>query len=338
MIIKLEKQIDVKEITRITDYIHSKSLETQIIYGDHYLTINILGDTTHLDHRFFFAFKNVIEVIRIQEPYTKVQSHPKQDILLDNYTIQKNALTLIAGPCAVEDEETLRKTAKFLQDHGIKIMRAGAYKPRTSPYSFQGHALDGLKLLSKVAKEFNLAVISEITDISQLDDFLTYVDIIQVGARNMQNFAMLKALSKIQKPVLLKRGFGNTIDELLMSAEYLLLGGNTNVILCERGIRTFDNTYLRNTLDVGGIAMLQKLTNLPIFADPSHAAGRWDLVIDLALASVAAGATGLIVEIHEDPVQALSDGAQALKFEKFLELQEKATQIFHIVHNKTTNF
>lgn len=337
MIIKLNKQIDFHEINRITTYIEGKSLTTELIQGEHYLTLNIIGDTTHLDHRFFYAFKDVLEVLRIQEPYTKVQSQEERDIPLPNYTITQDTFTLIAGPCAVEDEASLKRAAAFLEQHGIKIMRAGAFKPRTSPYSFQGHELEGLELLSRVAKEYNLSVISEITDLSQLDAFLKYVDIIQVGARNMQNFPLLKALAKVKKPVLIKRGFGNTIDELLMSAEYLLAGGNTQVILCERGIRSFDNAYLRNSLDVGGIAMLKKLTNLPIFADPSHAAGRWDLVTDLALAGVAAGATGLIVEIHEDPLKALSDGAQALKFDKFLELQKKAQEIFHIVRNKNTN-
>lgn len=337
MIIKLNKQIDFHEINRITTYIESKSLTTELIQGEHYLTLNIIGDTTHLDHRFFYAFKDVLEVLRIQEPYTKVQSQPERDIALPNYTITQDALTLIAGPCAVEDEISLNRTAAFLQENNIKVMRAGAYKPRTSPYSFQGHELDGLELLSRVAKKYDLSVISEITDVSQLDAFLKYVDIIQVGARNMQNFPLLKALAKVNKPVLIKRGFGNTIDELLMSAEYLLSGGNTQVILCERGIRSFDNAYLRNSLDVGGIAMLKKLTHLPIFADPSHAAGRWDLVTDLALAAIASGATGLIVEIHEDPLKALSDGAQALKFDKFLELQRKAQEIFHIVHKKNTN-
>lgn len=337
MIIKLNKQIDFHEINRITTYIESKSLTTELIQGEHYLTLNIIGDTTHLDHRFFYAFKDVLEVLRIQEPYTKVQSQPERDIALPNYTITQDALTLIAGPCAVEDEISLNRTAAFLQENNIKVMRAGAYKPRTSPYSFQGHELDGLELLSRVAKKYDLSVISEITDVSQLDAFLKYVDIIQVGARNMQNFPLLKALAKVNKPVLIKRGFGNTIDELLMSAEYLLSGGNTQVILCERGIRSFDNAYLRNSLDVGGIAMLKKLTHLPIFADPSHAAGRWDLVTDLALAAIASGATGLIVEIHEDPLKALSDGAQALKFDKFLELQRKAQDIFHIVHKKNTN-
>ena len=235
-----------------------------------------------------------------------------------------------AGPCSVESEEQLTHLAKQIKSLGCFVFRAGAYKPRTSPYDFQGLKQEGLQLLSKIKKIYNLSVISEITSIEQIDLFVKYVDIIQVGARNMQNFELLKALGKINKPILLKRGMGNTIEELLFSAEYILKGGNQQVILCERGIRTFEKST-RTTLDLSAIPVLKNLTHLPVFVDPSHSVGKREYVESMALAAIAAGADGIMVEVHDSPLVAKSDGLQALTLQDFQKLMEKAKQIAKVM-------
>ncbi len=233
---------------------------------------------------------------------------------------------MMAGPCSVETEPLLIETAKAVKEGGGTILRGGAFKPRTSPYSFQGHGLEGLKMLRRVADQFGLKVVSEIMASDDLPHFETYVDIIQVGARNMQNFQLLKALGQSRKPILLKRGLSATIEEWLMSAEYIMAGGNESVILCERGIRTFEK-YTRNTLDISSVLAVRELSHLPVIIDPSHAAGKYSMIEDLSLASVAVGADGLIVEIHPQPEIAYSDGAQSLKLDKYLSMMDKIQQL-----------
>jgi 3-deoxy-7-phosphoheptulonate synthase len=231
-------------------------------------------------------------------------------------------LVIMAGPCAVEDLESLSQTAQTLMANGIPFMRAGAYKPRTSPYSFQGLGKKGLEILAEVKAKTGIRIVTEITSVTDLPDYLPLIDIIQVGARNMQNFELLKALGRTDKPVLLKRGFGNTIEEWLDAAEYILLEGNRRIILCERGIRTFE-TETRNTLDISSVPIIKKITRLPVIVDPSHASGRSDLIAPLAMASVAAGANGLLIEVHVDPKRALSDKQQALSLDEFIRLNKK---------------
>lgn len=242
--------------------------------------------------------------------YKKVKKYNHEPL------IKKNQFMVIAGPCAVEDEKTIKTIAEFLLANGIHYMRAGAYKPRTSPYTFQGLEKEGLKILQKVKKETGIKIVSEIVEASQIPDYLESVDIIQVGARNMQNFALLKALGKINKPVLLKRGFGSTINEWLYACEYLLNEGNQEIILCERGIKTFE-TMTRNTLDISSVPIVQGLTKIPVLIDPSHSSGRSDLIIPLAKAAVAVGADGLLIEVHYDPKIALSDKDETIDFDTF---------------------
>lgn len=235
-------------------------------------------------------------------------------------------LVVIAGPCSVESEEQTVRTAIAVKEAGAQMLRGGAFKPRTSPYAFQGLGEKGLQLMQQVGAELSIATVSEVMEIGQLDLMLKYIDIIQVGARNMQNFALLRELGHIRKPVLLKRGLSATIEELLMAAEYIMSGGNYNVILCERGIRTFE-TYTRNTMDISAIPVTQKHSHLPIIADPSHGTGRRDKVAPMARAAVAAGANGLIIEVHHDPDHALSDGAQSIYPQQFMRLMEELRMI-----------
>ncbi len=265
----------------------------------------------------------VVNVLPISTPYPLVARGERPDTVFSVGEEKIGAgLTLIAGPCAVESRDQVMETAQFLASRGVRFLRGGAFKPRTSPYAFQGLGLEGLALLREAADRFGMKVVSEVPDAAHVEMVAEYADILQVGARNMQNFPLLERLGETDRPVLLKRGLGNTVEEWLLAAEYILRRGNARVILCERGIRTFE-TSLRFTLDVGAIAFARKATHLPVFVDPSHAAGRRDFVIPLALAGVAAGAQGVIVEIHPRPEQALSDGPQALTFEDFADLQAR---------------
>lgn len=252
----------------------------------------------------------------------KTIEKPNTIVNVNENVIGGDELTLIAGPCAVESEEQIFTTAQFLAKKGIKILRGGAYKPRTSPYSFQGLKKEGLQLLKQVSEKFEMSVITEVLDLSLLDTVYPYADILQIGARNMKNYHFLKELGKTDKPILLKRGMDATIEEWLLAAEYILLGGNEKVILCERGIRTFDN-ITRNIMDIAAIPLIKQLSHLPIIADPSQATGNRDIVIPLSLAAVAAGSDGLMIEVHDNPEKALSDGPQSLTFDQFSELIEK---------------
>ena len=293
--------------------------------GVHSTVLGLIGDTHTVDIEYIDAQDIVESVKRVQEPYKKANRkfHPENTVIKinDNVNIGNGSLHIMAGPCSVESEEQIVEIAKSIKASGATLLRGGAFKPRTSPYSFQGLKSEGLDLLKIVRKETGLPIVTEIMRTEHIDMFEN-VDIIQVGARNMQNFDLLKELGKTKKPVLLKRGLSATIEEWLMSAEYIMAGGNDRVILCERGIRTFE-TYTRNTLDVSAIPIVKELSHLPVVVDPSHASGKSRLVEPLAMAAVAAGADGLMIEVHNDPPHALSDGAQSLTPEQFKNTAKK---------------
>ena len=293
--------------------------------GVHSTVLGLIGDTTQVDIEYIEAQDIVESVKRVQEPYKKANRkfHPENTAIKisENVTIGDGSLHIMAGPCSVESEEQIVGSAKSVQKSGATLLRGGAFKPRTSPYAFQGLKSEGLDLLKTARKETGLPIVTEIMRVSHIDMFEN-VDIIQVGARNMQNFELLKELGKTNKPILLKRGLSATIEEWLMSAEYIMAGGNDKVMLCERGIRTYE-TFTRNTLDVSAIPVIKKLSHLPVIVDPSHAAGKSWLVEPLAMAAVAAGADGLIIEVHNDPPHAFSDGAQSLTPKQFDDVAKK---------------
>lgn len=336
MIIKMKKTATTEQIKKVQTHLINHGFEIHDSVGQTYHIFGVVGDTAKYDTRSLYAFESVENVIRIQEPFKKVNRKLKSDdtiIKVKDINIGGDNLTIMAGPCSIESKEQVDIIAKAVKSSGAHILRGGAYKPRTSPYSYQGMGEDGLKILQEVGQKYNMPVVSELMDKDHIPQFLKYVDIIQIGARNMQNFALLKELGKIKKPILLKRGFSNTIEEWLMSAEYIMSGGNEEVILCERGIRTFE-PYTRNTLDISTIPIVKKLSHLPVIIDPSHAAGHWDLVESLSMASIAGGADGLIIEVHHEPENALSDGAQSLKPKKFDELMQKATTLTTVLDKK----
>ncbi len=325
MLLVLNKNADENEINTIKGKINKLGFEVNEINELNYHILGIIGDTTNIDPGIFEAYKAVDKVMTVQEPYKKANRlfHPgNTEIKINNEIIGGNKINVIAGPCSVESREQILTVSREVKKSGAKFLRGGAFKPRTSPYSFQGLKMEGLELLLQAKKQDGLPIVTEIISADYIDSYVENVDIIQVGARNMQNYELLKELGKTHKPILLKRGLSSTIEELLMSAEYILLGGNENVILCERGIRTFEN-YTRNTLDLSAIPAIKKLSHLPVIVDPSHATGRWWMVEPLALAAVAAGADGLIIEVHNDPENALCDGNQSIKPEKFHQLMNK---------------
>lgn len=336
MIVTIKKNAKRANVEELLQHLKNKGFDIHSSFGETVEIYGVVGDTAAFDIRSLYAYTCVESVIRIQEPFKKVNRKIKsEDTIIDvkGIKIGGNNIVVMAGPCSVESYEQVDIIAKAVKKAGAKILRGGAFKPRTSPYAFQGMGLEGLKILRSVGDKYDLPIVSELMDTEHIDDFVKYVDIIQIGARNMQNFALLKRLGKIKTPILLKRGFSNTIEEWLMSAEYIMSGGNDNVILCERGIRTFE-PYTRNTLDISTVPIVKKLSHLPVIIDPSHAAGKWDLVESLSLASVAAGADGLIIEVHHSPETALSDGAQSLKPKKFEDLMVKARAVA-IAVNKT---
>ncbi len=330
MIIQLKNGATKDQYNKITKELINKGYEIKDVSSDQVIVFGVIGDTAALDERDMYAYEGVFKVTRIQTPFKKAsRSFKKDDTVIDlgdNVKIGGGHFQMMAGPCSVETEPLLIETAKAVKEGGGTILRGGAFKPRTSPYSFQGHGLEGLKMLRRVANQFDLKVVSEIMASDDLPHFESYVDIIQVGARNMQNFQLLKALGQSRKPILLKRGLSATIEEWLMSAEYIMAGGNESVILCERGIRTFEK-YTRNTLDISSVLAVRELSHLPVIIDPSHAAGKYSMIEDLSLASVAVGADGLIVEIHPQPEIAYSDGAQSLKLDKYLSMMDKIHQL-----------
>ncbi len=324
MIVILKSNPNQDQLNSFVHWLQDKGVTVHSTVGSHKTILGLVGDTSSLDIGLISALDIVENVKRVQEPYKNANRkfHPEDTVIdLGTTTIGGGSLTIMAGPCSVESEEQVVAIAKAVKASGATMLRGGAFKPRTSPYSFQGMGAEGLRLLSIAKKETGLPIVSEIMEESQLPLF-DDVDVIQVGARNMQNFNLLKALGTQDKPVMIKRGMSSTYEEWLMSAEYVMAGGNENVILCERGVRTFE-TYTRNTLDLAAIPVLRKLTHLPIIIDPSHATGKAELVAPLAVAAVAGGADGLLIEVHNDPPRALCDGAQSLRPEAFDELAGK---------------
>ena len=330
MIIQMKKNSTKKEYEKIVKYLEEKKLEIKDASTDEVTVFGVIGDTSSIDPSDLYAFDGVKEVTRVSTPFKKAsRSFKKTDTIVklkNGIEIGGKDFVMMAGPCSVESEEQLRIIAKSVKKSGAHLLRGGAYKPRTSPYAFQGLEVEGLKILRKIGDETGLAIVTEIPSPDLIPLFEEYVDLIQVGARNMQNFHLLKALGKCNTPILLKRGLSATIEEWLMSAEYIMAGGNENVILCERGIRTYEK-YTRNTLDISAVLAVQELSHLPVIIDPSHAAGRWNMIEKLSLASLAVGASGLIVEVHHDPEHALSDGAQSLKLNKFAHLMEELKKV-----------
>jgi 3-deoxy-7-phosphoheptulonate synthase len=326
MVIVMQEGASEEQIQLVIDRVVASGFDVHRSTGASHTVLGAVGVHRDFDHRDFELLQGVREVVRITQPFKLASRQFKpQGTVIDlgrGVKIGGPEVAVAAGPCSVESREQIFAVAEAVSKAGAKIMRAGAFKPRTSPYAFQGMGEKGLQLMREAADKFGLFVVSEVMDASQIQTMGTYVDIFQVGARNMQNYFLLRALGEIQKPILLKRGMSATIEELLLSSEYILAGGNYNVILCERGIRTFD-TYLRNTLDIAAIPVIQKLSHLPIFADPSHGTGRRDKVGAMARAAVAAGADGLLIEVHNDPDHALSDGAQSLEPTQFAQLMSE---------------
>jgi len=321
MVIILKEKHEQRQLDNLLKWLEGLNLKTTLVKGEQSSILGLIGDTSVVDIDMVKAIDIVESVKRIQEPFKAANRkfHP-DDTIIDvmGRRIGGGNFTVIAGPCSIESREQILNIAAKVKDCGAAMLRGGAFKPRTSPYAFQGLRVEGLELLHEAKKETGLPIVSEIMNVNHIDMFKN-VDLIQVGARNMQNFELLKELGRIDKPILLKRGLANTIEELLMSAEYIMSGGNKNIILCERGIRTFE-TYTRNTLDLSAIPLLKEHTHLPVVVDPSHATGISRLVKPMSLAAAAAGADGLIIEVHNDPAHALCDGAQSLTPEAFAEL------------------
>jgi len=325
MVISMRSDATEDQIQSVIKRLSELDLDAHRSTGLKRTIIGVIGDVSALDPRDFELLDGVDEVIRISAPYKLASRQFKPDnteVRIGDIIIGSREVVIAAGPCSVENRDQIEEIAGRVAGSGAKILRGGAFKPRTSPYSFQGLGEQGLKLMREAADKHGLAVVSEVMDASQIDIMLDYVDILQVGARNMQNFTLLRRLSKVDRPVLIKRGLSATIEELLMSAEYIISGGNRQVILCERGIRTFE-TYTRNTMDICAIPIVHKLSHLPILADPSHGTGIRDKVLPMGRAAIAAGADGLIVEVHHDPNHALSDGAQSLLPEQFDKLMHE---------------
>lgn len=321
MVVILKNDQPKDKVDELLKWLESFDVRINIVEGASTTILGLIGDTLKIDIDSVQANDVVESVQRVQEPYKSVNRkfHPDNTVIsVEGQNIGGDNFCVMSGPCSVESREQMCEIATKVKKSGASFIRGGAFKPRTSPYAFQGLRADGIDLLLEAKKETGLPIVTEIMSLAHIDLF-SDVDIIQVGARNMQNFELLKALGHSDKPILLKRGLANTIEELLMSAEYIASGGNTNIIFCERGIRTFE-TMTRNTLDISAVPLIKKLSHLPIIIDPSHAAGRTDLVKSLSMAAVAAGADGLMIEVHNCPKKALSDGAQSLTPEAFDEV------------------
>ena len=333
MIIVLKPHTTEENITRVENLVKKRGLDTHVVRGTEMTIIGCIGDTTLIDPRQFEVDSCVDEVMHVQEPYKLANRafHPEDSVVnVSGVKIGGGHLGLVAGPCSVESFEQVLEIAKAAKESGANLLRGGAFKPRTSPYSFQGLGLEGLDILCAVKEEVGLPIVTELMSPQYLDIFNEKVDLIQIGARNMQNFDLLKQLGQVDRPILLKRGLNATYEEWIMSAEYIMAAGNENVILCERGIRTFE-TFTRNTLDLQSIPVLRKKTHLPVIVDPSHAGGKWWLVEPMAKAAIAAGADGLMIEVHNDPECALCDGAQSLKPAKYDALLKQVRQIAEVV-------
>ncbi|MCC6551123.1 MAG: 3-deoxy-7-phosphoheptulonate synthase [Ignavibacteriaceae bacterium] len=336
MVVVLDKNASQEQLENVIKHLEDYGFAVHKSTGEEQIVLGAIGVRTDFDTRKVKLLDGVSEVYRITEPFKLAsRSFQKENTLIKvkDVVIGGSEIIVMAGPCSIESEEQIFKLAEIVAKSGGKVLRGGAFKPRSSPYSFQGLGETGLQLMRKAADAFNLVMVTEILEPAQIALVGKYTDIFQVGARNMQNFSLLKELGKVGKPVLLKRGLSGTIEELLMSAEYILSGGNKEVILCERGIRTFE-TYTRNTFDLSAIPVVQKRSHLPIIADPSHAVGLRDKVIPLARAAVAAGADGIMVEVHHEPEKALSDGPQALLPSQFAELMDQVRKIAEVIGRK----
>lgn len=323
MILVLKENYDKKQLENLTAWFREKNLEIHLSEGAHTTIMGLIGDTTSIDIDMLESLDIVESAKRIQEPFKNANRkfHPEDTVIeIGDVKIGGGNFAIIAGPCSVESEEQLCTVAEQVKKAGAGLLRGGAFKPRTSPYAFQGLRAEGIDLLLKAKKATGLPIVTEIMDLSHLSLF-DEVDVIQVGARNMQNFELLKELGHTNKPILLKRGLSSTLQELLMSAEYIMAGGNEKVILCERGIRTFE-TATRNTLDISAVPLLRQLSHLPVVIDPSHATGISKLVKPMSVAAAAAGADGLMIEVHNDPAHALCDGAQSLTPEQFSDVKK----------------
>ena len=333
MVVIMKQGVSQQEIDKLSAALTAQGVQVNPVYGTDVTILGLVGDTSHIDQDWIAANRNVERVMHVNEPFKKANRkfHPEDTIIqVGDQQIGGSRLAVIAGPCSVENREQICYVAQAVKELGANFLRGGAFKPRTSPYAFQGLKYEGLELLMEARKETGLPVVTEIMSPYDIETFVEEVDVIQVGARNMQNFELLKELGRTNKPILLKRGLSATIEEWLMSAEYIMSTGNEKVILCERGIRTFE-TYTRNTLDLSAIPVVKKLSHLPVIVDPSHASGKWWLVEPLARAAVAVGADGLIIEVHNDPANALCDGQQSIKPCVFGELMEQLRPIAQAV-------
>ncbi|TJX62568.1 3-deoxy-7-phosphoheptulonate synthase [Soehngenia saccharolytica] len=325
MILVLNDTATEADIDKIKEKIYSSGLEIYELIGLNYHILGIKGDINSLDLKDLEENKAIDKLMPTEVSQMKSSKLYKTENTIIDVSDQKigdKKLAIIAGPCSVENENQILSIAQFVKESGANFLRGGAFKPRTSPYSFQGLREEGLELLKHARELTGLPIVTEIMSINHIDKFIDYVDVIQVGARNMQNYELLRELGKTNKPILLKRGISATIEEFLLSAEYIMAGGNENVILCERGIRTFEN-FTRNTLDLSAVVALKKLSHLPVIVDPSHSTGLWWMVEPLSKAAISAGADGLMIEVHNEPEKALSDGKQSLKPENFTKLMEK---------------
>ena len=336
MLIVMDKKATPKEVSDVVAAIEARGYTARPIPGGERVAIGILNNKGPVDASLFLGLRGVKDAIPVTRPYKLVNREFKPEdtiVCVGDARIGEGELTIIAGPCAIESENQALTIAKQVKEAGAQVFRGGAFKPRTSPYSFQGLGEEGLKILKTVREETGLPVVTEVMDTENFDIVEAYADIVQIGTRNMQNFSLLKRAGRSSRPILLKRGMAATIDEWLMAAEYVLEGGNSQVILCERGVRTFVN-HSRNTLDLSAVPVIRKESHLPLIIDPSHAAGKRDQVLPLSRAAVAVEAHGLMVEVHHAPEQALSDGAQSLYPEQFADLCSQVRSVFNVLHAK----
>ena len=334
MIISTKHGTPQIEITKMVESFQSMGLRVSVITGTDYTVMGLVGDTTHLDEKRIRANPYVDKVQRVSEPYKLANRlFHQEDSIVSVRGIPvggKEKLVVIGGPCSVEGKEQIVNLAREVKEAGGHMLRGGAYKPRTSPYAFQGLGTEGILDMVEARRVTGLPIVSELMSADKIDEFEEYVDLVQIGARNMQNFQLLKAVGRMTKPILLKRGLANTIEEWIMSAEYIMSAGNPNVIFCERGIRTFEK-YTRNTLDLSVVPILKLKSHLPVIIDPSHATGDWRYVESMSLAAIAAGADGLIIEVHDHPESAWSDGAQSVRPDRFRTIIEKGRTIAQVI-------
>ncbi|HCF70545.1 MAG TPA: 3-deoxy-7-phosphoheptulonate synthase [Syntrophomonas sp.] len=336
MVVVMNADAEADEIERVKWNLEQMLFRTQVIYGVKRIVIGAIGDQREVDLSEIEQMPKVDKIVRISKPYKLVSREVKEDdtvITIKNASIGSGTPVIIAGPCAVESQEQILAAASWVKKSGAHMLRGGAFKPRTSPYSFQGMGEEGLKLLQEASLQTGLPVVTEVIDEWSLETALKYVDVLQIGARNMQNFQLLKKAGQTRVPILLKRGMSATVEEWLMAAEYIRSEGNENIILCERGIRTFE-TATRNTLDLSAVPLIKRLSHLPVLVDPSHATGDRGLVIPMALAAIAGGADGLIIEMHPEPAKALSDGPQSLDPQQFEQLMQRVNRLIPLVGAK----